>query len=110
MMLSSKCKELDAARDFFTFWTGKWAALEYAKSGSNALRTALNAEVAKLGKFPKQFSLMLPHIRYSLTGIVKFSEASAVITNIVQAVEAGESVPSVMSSENGKFQSYLSAK
>jgi hypothetical protein len=53
---------------------------------------------------------MLPHIRYSLTGIVKFSEASAVITNIVQAVEAGESVPSVMSSENGKFQSYLSAK
>lgn len=110
MMLSSKCKELDAARDFFTFWTGKWAALEYAKSGSNALRTDLNAEVAKLGKFPKQFSLMLPHIRYSLTGIVKFSEASAVITNIIQAVEAGESVPSVMSSENGKFQSYLSAK
>lgn len=110
MMLSSHCKELDAARNFFTFWTGKWAALEYAKSGSNALRTDIQSEVAKLGKFPARFGEMLPHIQYSLTGIVQFSEASAVITQAVEAVEAGESVPTVMSSLNGKFQQYLSAK
>ena len=110
MMLSSHCKEIEAARDFFTFWTGKWAALEYAKSGSNALRLDLDAEVAKLGKFPGRFAKMLPNIKYSLTGIVKFSEASAVITNIVQAVEAGQSVPAVMHANNSQFQSFLSAK
>jgi multiple sugar transport system substrate-binding protein len=110
MMLSSSCKELDAARDFFTFWTSKWAALEYAKSGSNALRTDLDAEVAALGKYPGKFAQMLPHIRYSLTGIVDFSEASAVITEVVQGVESGQSAPSVLSSNNGKFQQYLSAK
>jgi multiple sugar transport system substrate-binding protein len=110
MMLSADCKELAAAQDFFTFWTGKWAALEYAKSGSNALRTDLDAEVEALGKYPGVFAKMLPKIRYSMTGIVQYSEAYAEITNVVEAVEAGKSVPSVLSSANGKFQSYLSAK
>jgi multiple sugar transport system substrate-binding protein len=107
MMLSAQTKELEAAKDFFTFWTSPWAALEYAKSGSNALRTDLDAEVATLGKFPGKFAKMLPNIRYSMTGIIDFSEASAVVTSIVQAVEAGESVPSVMSRYNPQFQSYL---
>ena len=110
MMLSADCKELSAAHDFFTFWTGKWAALEYAKSGSNALRTDMDAEVEALGKYPGVFAKMLPKIRYSMTGIVQFSEAYAEITNVVEAVEAGESVPSVLSSANSKFQAYLSAK
>jgi multiple sugar transport system substrate-binding protein len=110
MMLSAQTKELDAARDFFTFWTSKWAALEYAKSGSNALRTDLEAEVRALGKFPGKFAKMLPNIKYSLTGIVQYSEASAVVTSIVQAVEAGQSIPSVVGQYNQKFQSYVSAK
>jgi multiple sugar transport system substrate-binding protein len=107
MMLSAHTKNHEAARDFFAFWTSPWAALEYAKSGSNALRTDLEAEVAKLGTFPGKFAKMLPHIKYSMTGIVHFSEASAVVTSIVQAVEGGESVPRVMSRYNPKFQSYL---
>ncbi len=108
MMLNAKTTALDAAKDFFTFWTSPWAALEYAKSGSNALRTDLDSEVKKLGKFPGRFASMLPHIRYSMTGIVKYSEAYAVTTNVVQAVELGQSVPSVMQANNAKFQSYLS--
>ena len=53
---------------------------------------------------------MLPNIKYSLTGIVQYSEASAVVTSIVQAVEAGQSIPSVIGQYNQKFQSYVSAK
>ena len=109
-MLSAQTKELDEARDFFTFWTSPWAALEYAKSGSNALRTDLDSEVVALGKFPAKFAKMLPNIRYSMTGIIDFSEASAVVTSIVEAVEGGQSVPSVMSQYNSKFQSYLPKK
>jgi multiple sugar transport system substrate-binding protein len=110
LMLSAQTKELDEARDFFTFWTSPWAALEYAKSGSNALRTDLDSEVAALGKFPAKFAKMLPNIRYSMTGIIDFSEASAVVTSIVEAVEGGQSVPSVVSQYNSKFQSYLPKK
>ena len=63
-----------------------------------------------LGKFPAKFAKMLPNIRYSMTGIIDFSEASAVVTSIVEAVEGGQSVPSVMSQYNSKFQSYLPKK
>ncbi|HTX00119.1 MAG TPA: hypothetical protein VMD59_15150, partial [Acidimicrobiales bacterium] len=108
MMLNAKTTALDAVKDFFTFWTSPWAALEYAKSGSNALRIDLESEVKKLGKFPGLFATMLPHIRYSMTGIVKYSEAYAVTTNVVEAVELGQSVPSVMAKYNPQFQSYLS--
>lgn len=107
MVLSAKCKELAAARDFFTFWCSPWAVLEYAKSGSNAMRTDMTDEVAKLGKYPSLFQKMLPHIRYDLSGLLKFSEVSQEITYVVQSVEAGQSVPSVLSTANGKIQSYL---
>jgi multiple sugar transport system substrate-binding protein len=108
MILSAKTSALDEARDFFAFWTSPWAVLEYAKSGSNAMRTDMAAEVSKLGKYPAAFQALLPHIRYSLTGLLKFSQFSAEVTNIVQAVEAGQNVKSVLSSGNSKLQSYLS--
>jgi multiple sugar transport system substrate-binding protein len=107
MVLSAKCKELGAARDFFRFWCSPWAVLEYAKSGSNAMRTDMADEVAKIGKYPAVFQALLPHIRYDLTGLLKFSQVSAEITQIVEAVEAGQSVPSVLSAGNAKIQSYL---
>ena len=107
MVLSSKCTELGAAHDFFNFWCSPWAVLEYAKSGSNAMRTDLTAEVSKIGKYPAKFQQLLPSIRYDLTGLLKFSQVSAEVTEVVEAVEAGKSVPSVLSAANAKIQSYL---
>ena len=52
MMLSAQTKELDAARDFFTFWTSKWAALEYAKSGSNRAEDRPRSRGPCVGQVP----------------------------------------------------------
>lgn len=71
------------------------------------MRTDMADEVAKIGKYPAVFQALLPHIRYDLTGLLKFSQVSAEITQIVEAVEAGQSVPSVLSAGNAKIQSYL---
>jgi vacuolar-type H+-ATPase subunit B/Vma2 len=50
---------------------------------------------------------MLPHIRYAMTDIVKYSQAYAVVTNALEQVEAGQAVPGVLSSANSKLQSLL---
>ncbi len=107
MVLSAKCTELAAAHDFFSFWCSPWAVLEYAKSGSNAMRTDLAADVSKIGPYPAKFQALLPSIRYDLIGMLKFSEVAAEVTEVVEAVEAGKSVPSVLSAANSKIQSYL---
>jgi multiple sugar transport system substrate-binding protein len=107
MLLSKNVTQLEAARDFFNFWTSPWATLEYAKSGSNSMRLDQEAEVTKLSVYSGKFAAMLPHIRYAMTDIVKYSQAYAVVTNALEQVEAGQAVPGVLSSANSKLQSLL---
>ncbi len=106
-MINKSVTELEAVRDFFNFWTSPWAALEYAKSGSNSMRLDQDVEVAKLNPFSGKFQKMLSRIEYSMTGIVKYTPALAVVTNAVEQVEAGQAVPGVLSSASGKLQALL---
>ena len=106
-MINKSVTELEAVRDFFNFWTSPWAALEYAKSGSNSMRLDQDVEVAKLNPFSGNFQKMLSRIEYSMTGIVKYTPAFAVVTNAVEQVEAGQAVPGVLSSASSKLQSLL---
>lgn len=106
-MINKSVTELEAVRDFFNFWTSPWAALEYAKSGSNSMRLDQDVEVAKLNPFSGKFQKMLSRIEYSMTGIVKYTPAFAVVTNAVEQVEAGQAVPTVLSSASSKLQGLL---
>jgi multiple sugar transport system substrate-binding protein len=107
ILVAKGVTDLEPVRDFVNFWTSPWATLEYAKSGSNSMRLDQEAEVAKLNPFSGKFAKMLPTIRYSMTDIVKYSQAFAVVTNAVEDVEAGKNIPSSLTSASSKLQALL---